>query len=112
MTKVRKKKFMWKSKRQEAMVMSCIRELKNKEFKNYKIIKFVQKEFKIDVHVRTIDAWIKKQSCIHSDKWVAEQKIMDGWHKELTPPKELPDPNEVALEELYDTANKKGYCLI
>lgn len=108
MTKDKKKNFSFKSERQKAMVFAYIRELKQKELTQTNIINLVKKEFKLDAHIRTVEGWIKKQSCRHSELWRKEQALVEKWRKELEEPKTFLSPEEIQLEEMFNLAKVRG----
>ena len=108
MTKGKRKNFRFKTERQKAMVFAYIRELTQKDLLKKVIADKVRKEFNLSVHTRTVEGWIKQQSCRHSEAWKKEQALMDKWHKEIEEPKVFLSPEEVQLEEMFNLAQVKG----
>ena len=98
------------SKRRKGVVFAYIRELKEKQYSIKEIKELVLKEFKFKItpHERTIEGWIKNQSCIYSDRWKQEQALMDKWKGEYEEPKEALTPEEIQLEEMYSMAKPRG----
>jgi len=112
MTKdIKRKNFRFKSDRQRGMVFSFIRELKQKDLMKKEIAEIVKKQFKITAHTRTIEGWIKNQSCRFSENFLKEQNLMKKWREEYKDPKVFLNPNEVQLEEMYSKAHSRGITL-
>ena len=110
MTKdIKRKNFGFKSDRQKDIIFSFIRELKQKDLMKKEIAEIVKKQFKITAHTRTIEGWVDKQSCRFSEKWIKEQNLMQKWRKEIEIKKVELDPNEIQLNEMYNSAKVRGF---